>query len=315
MGIHEKKILTVTLNPAVDKTYETQSVMVGNVNRMRSVINIAGGKGINVTKILREYDYPVIATGFLGGYPGKFIEEEMLKRGVTCGFLHLSEDTRSNMNILADDGFVTEILEPGPVVSRQSQREFLARYEGLLERCMLVILSGSLPVGVDTNMYQRLVIGAREAGVPVYLDSSGESMRFGMEAKPQLIKPNWKELEYLAGHKIEDREELIEAAHQIHQEGIEKVVVSMGSKGLVSVSDEGVYYARAEHIKAVNTVACGDSVVASYAMSYWLEESDKDALLRACAISAANATTRESASIPKQTAEELMKAIQVEVLA
>ena len=191
------------------------------------------------------------------------------------------------MNILADDGFVTEILEPGPVVSRQSQREFLARYEGLLERCMLVILSGSLPVGVDTNMYQRLVIGAREAGVPVYLDSSGESMRLGMEAKPQ----------------------------QIHQEGIEKVVVSMGSKGLVSVSDEGVYYARAEHIKAVNTVACGDSVVASYAMSYWLEESDKDALLRACAISAANATTRESASIPKQTAEELMKAIQVEALA
>lgn len=307
-----KKIMTVTLNPAVDKTYTTQRLIVGNVNRMRTAMNIAGGKGVNVTKILRQYGFEVAATGFLGGYSGRFIEEELEKRGAECRFIHVEGETRSNMNILADDGYVTEILEPGPTVSEQGRNRFLEQYDALLSECGLVVLSGSVAQGLEADIYEELVMRAADVSVPVYLDSSGESLRFGMRAKPQLIKPNWRELEYLMGHRLMNRAEIIESAELFRREGITRVIVSMGGKGLLSVTDKGVLYAGAAKIVPVNTVGCGDSVVASYAMSYMMGESEEAAIVRACAVSAANATTLESADIPMETAEDLMNKIILE---
>ena len=307
-----KKIMTVTLNPAVDKTYTTQGVVVGHVNRMRTMMKIAGGKGVNVTKILRQYGCEVAATGFLGGYSGRFIEEELEKRGAECRFVHVAGETRSNMNILADDGYVTEILEPGPMISDEERQQFLEQYDALLSECGLVILSGSVAQGIEEDIYETLIMRANASSVPVYLDSSGESMRLGMRAKPKFVKPNWKELEYIMGHRIMDREEIIESAEFLRRMGISRVIVSMGSKGLLSVTECGVLYARATDIDPVNTVGCGDSVVASYAMSYVMGEAEEKALIRACAVSAANATTVESANIPLETAEDLMNKIILE---
>lgn len=306
------KILTVTLNPAVDKTYTARRLTAGHVNRMRTAQNIAGGKGVNVTKILRQYGCKVAAVGFLGGYTGRFIEEELLRRGAECHFVQTAGETRCNMNILADDGYVTEILEPGPQITPKEQELFMEQYEALLAECCLAAISGSVANGMEDDIYERLIHLAREKKVPVYLDSSGEGMRKGVQAKPCLIKPNWKELEYLAGHKICSREEIIEEACHLQREGIAKVIVSMGSKGLVSVTNRGVLFARAKEVNVVNTVGSGDSVIASYAMSAVFGESEEKAILRACAISAANVTTVESAGIPMETAERLMNKMVVE---
>lgn len=307
-----KKIMTVTLNPAVDKTYTTQELIVGNVNRMRTVMKIAGGKGVNVAKVLRQYDFDVAATGFLGGYSGRFIEEELERRGAACRFVHVDGETRSNMNILADNGFVTEILEPGPVISAQKQREFMEQYERLLGECGMVVLSGSVGQGMDADIYETLTARAEDAGVPVCLDASGESLRLGLRARPRMVKPNLRELEGLMGRKLRDRGQAAEAARLLCAEGIARVVVSMGSRGLLSVTADGVLYARALGIVPVNTVGCGDCVVASYAMSYMKSESEEEAVRRACAVSAANATTLESADIPMAAAEKLRQEIVVE---
>ena len=307
-----KKIMTVTLNPAVDKTYTTQELIVGNVNRMRTVMKIAGGKGVNVAKVLRQYDFDVAATGFLGGYSGRFIEEELERRGAACRFVHVDGETRSNMNILADNGFVTEILEPGPVISAQKQREFMEQYERLLGECGMVVLSGSVGQGMDADIYETLTARAEDAGVPVCLDASGESLRLGLRARPRMVKPNLRELEGLMGRKLRDRGQAAEAARLLCAEGIARVVVSMGSRGLLSVTADDVLYARAPGIVPVNTVGCGDCVVASYAMSYMKGESEEEAVLRACAVSAANATTLESADIPMAAAEKLRQEIVVE---
>lgn len=307
-----KKILTVTLNPAVDKTYTTQSLMAGNVNRMRTVMKIAGGKGVNVAKILRQYGYPTAATGFLGGNDGRYIEEELLRRGAECRFVKTAGETRTNMNILADDGYVTEILEPGPMISAEERAEFLRQYDRLLEECGLVILSGSAAQGIEADIYAELIDRAAAASVPSYLDSSGESLKSGIRAKPYLIKPNQRELEYLMGRRFTTRAQIIESAQLFCQEGIVEVVVSMGNKGLLSVSKDSVLYARAEEVPCVNTVGCGDSVVASYAMSHMAGETREQAIVRACAVSAANVTTAVSAEIPMETAEELMNKIIVE---
>lgn len=307
-------ILTVTLNPAVDKTYTSGELITGHVNRMRTVMSIAGGKGINVTKVLRQYDYPVCATGFLGGYAGNFIEDYLKANQVDCRFIRVEGETRSNMNILADNGYVTEILEPGPKISEEQLQQFLVQYEELLPECEMVILSGSMAMGLPENLYAVLVEKARMRGIKTLLDTSGESLRKGIEAKPYLIKPNQKELEYIAGRKLANRDDIVETALSIHKSGVAHVVVSMGKKGLMSVDGGKVFFAKAAKIKALNTVGCGDCVVASYAMSIMNRKRNEEALKMAAAISAANATTLVSAEVPKDTAQELLTNITVENL-
>lgn len=308
-------ILTVTLNPAVDKTYTAGGLITGNVNRMRTAMSFAGGKGINVARVLRQYGQRVCATGFLGGYAGDFIEDTLLDKQVDCQFIRVEGETRSNINILADDGYVTEILEPGPLVEKEQLEQFLAVYEELITECEIVVLSGSTGRGVPEDIYKTLIEKARFKGLRTMLDTSGESLRAGMEAKPYFFKPNQKELEYIIGHKLVNREDVIEAALKIHADGIAHVVVSMGKNGLLYVCSGGVaLYARPENVQALNTVGCGDCVVASYAMSFMKKDKREEALRRATAISAANATTLKSADVPFGTAEELYENITVEKL-
>ncbi len=307
-------ILTVTLNPAVDKTYETGELLPGHVNRMRSVVKLAGGKGVNVTRILRQYGFDVCATGFLGGYAGRFITDTLREAGAECRFIQVDGETRSNMNILADNGFVTEILEPGPQIPPEKVREFLDQYDELLAKTNLVIISGSAACGVDAGIYGTLIEKASARSIPTFLDASGEGLAEGMKAHPTFVKPNQKELEYLAGRRLPGREACADAALMLAADGIAHVVVSMGSKGLLSVEEGQVLYASAASVKAVNTVACGDSVVAAYAMSFLEGKESESAIRLAAAIAGANATTRESAQIPKELAKELEQNIKVEIL-
>ena len=305
-------ILTITLNPAVDKTYTAGSLMLGQVNRMRTVHNIAGGKGINVAKILSQYGYSVAGCGFLGGYTGRFIESCMKEIQAECRFTKVAGETRCSINVIAEDGYVTEILEPGPVVSAQELEQFLKDYREAVDKSDLVVLSGSVAKGVPADIYGKLIAIGNGAGKRCILDTSGEALLHGMEAGPFMIKPNQKELEYVTGHRLKDIREVQEAAQQLRERGIGHVLVSLGKKGLLSVSGEGTLWAKAPSVKAVNTVGCGDSVVASYAMSVLKGEDIYTALKRAAAISAANAASLESGDISLELAEELLEKIQIE---
>lgn len=305
-------ITTVTLNPAIDKTCTSARMIPGQVNRMESVKNIAGGKGINVAKVLLQFGYPVRTMGFLGGYTGDFIHESMKALGAECRFTYVTGDTRCNTNILSEDGYVTEVLEPGPIISREELDKFLIDYDRTLMDSELIVLSGSAPIGVPETMYEELINRAKDAGRKVLLDSSGMNLKNAVRAVPFMIKPNVKELEMVVGHKLKDREAVIHAALSLAQTGIEHVMVSMGEKGLLYVWGQEVLLATVPKVKAVNTVGCGDSAVASFAMSLMIGE-EKEALLRsAAAVSAANATTVESAVIPKETMEELYTRITIE---
>lgn len=308
-------ILTVTLNPAVDKIYTTGELISGHANKMRTAVSYAGGKGVNVARVLRLYGCPVCAMGFLAGYAGKFIEDYLRGEGVECRFVHVDGETRNNIRVLADNGYTTDILEPGPEIPGEKLQQFMDDYEAALPDCELVVLSGSPARGLSDDIYAALIEKARFRGIKTLLDTSGESLRRGIAAKPYFIKPNQKELEYIVGHKLVKREALVEAAIAIQKSGIAHVIVSMGRNGLLSVSGgEQVYFARAGKIRALNTTGCGDSVVASYAMSILKREPKEEALKNAAAISAANATTMKNADIPLDTAQELYEQITVEKL-
>ncbi len=294
-------ILTVTLNPAVDKTCTVTGLMLGQVNRLQTVKSIAGGKGVNVTKVLRQFQIPVTAMGFLGGYSGRMISDAMERMGARCAFTPIQGDTRVNTNILAENGYVTELLEPGPAIGEGEIRSFLEEYERRAGESDIVVLSGSVPKGVPMDIYRKLTEFAGAMGKKVFLDAAGEALRMGVEAGPYLIKPNWREMEYLAGHKLAAREELAEAAKRLLDKGIRKVIISLGAEGILYVDRERILSRRAPHIAAVNTVGCGDTVVASYCMSQLEGTEPQEALNRAVALSAANATTLESANIPMDT--------------
>ncbi len=297
-------ILTVTLNPAVDKTCHINELLLGQVNRLQSVNSIAGGKGINVTKVLRQFDYPVTAMGFLGGYTGQLIQERLTEMDAECHFTHIDADTRVSTNILAENGYVTEILEPGPVITQEELRRFISEYKRQLQRASIVVLSGSIPRGVPDNIYETLTLLAKECGCKVFLDTSGEALKNGVKAIPYFLKPNKKELEYLVGRRLATREEIEKEIKKLLDNGIQKVVVSMGSKGFLYGDAEGIVEQKPYKVKVVNTVACGDTLVSSFCMSELENVVREKAVMYAAALASANASTAISAQIPMELYRE-----------
>lgn len=307
-------ILTVTLNPAIDKTYSTQELIAGHVNRMKSMKNIPGGKGINVSKILCQYACPVCATGFLGGYTGQWIEEKIKEMGIVCDFVKTQQDTRCSMNIVGSDGFVTEILEPGPEIMPEERLTFLGKYRELVQKCELVVMSGSAAPGLPEEIYAELIDIAAAYEKRVILDTSLNLLAKGIGAGPWLVKPNRRELEYLAGHRCSGQHEILMAAQTLLDQNVTYVAVSVGEKGMYLLSHDRKLFARAPRVRTVNTVGCGDSACAAFAMSALKGENMEEMLRRAVALSAANATTMESGNIPQELAKELEDSVSVENL-
>ncbi len=300
-------ILTVSCNPAIDKTYNTSNVMIGQINRMRDLVSIPGGKAVNVTKVLRQFDAHVTATGFVGGYTGEFIEEELRNMGVNTSFTNIRGLTRSNMNIIGDDGYVTEILEPGPKILSFEREDFMDRFRELVKISEYVVLSGSLTEGLPEDFYAKLIKICNEHGAKAFLDASGEPLKRGIEAVPYCIKPNRRELEYAVGKKLSTEAEIIQAAYEYIKAGVVKVVVSMGDKGLLQITKTKVIKAVPPRIKKVNTVGCGDCVVAAMILGMIQGLNDEDTMKFAAGVSAANATTLESGMIPQDTMETLIQ--------
>lgn len=192
-------IATVSLNPAIDRTMTADDLVTGEVNRMKSSVQYAGGKGINVTKMLRKLGEEVCALGFLGGFAGKFILDYLETIGVDCRFTMVPSETRTSLNIITDSGEVTEILEPGAVIPAECEKEFRVALCEAAAGTKTIVMSGSLTTGLHDGYYAELIEICRTAGTKVILDTSGKAFAAGAAAKPYLIKPNTRELETLAG--------------------------------------------------------------------------------------------------------------------
>ena len=308
-------ITTITLNPAIDKTCTTQNLVLGQINRMQTIHNNAGGKGINVARILRQYDFDVRTLGFIGGYSGAFIENQLREMKAVTAFTRINEETRVSTNVIASDGFITEILEPGPDISDKDMERFLSDYKLWLEESDLVVLSGSAPRGIASNIYAKLISIAKRQEKDVILDTSGELLVEGVREKPFMIKPNLKELEYLVKHPVKGLENVAETIRELNKTGIKHVMVSMGQQGLLySISGEDkVLYAKVPQLKAKNTIGCGDSVVASFCMSILRGDDMEETLRNAAAISAAAASEPSIAIVPIEKAKELYQLIEISV--
>ena len=309
-------ILTVTLNAAIDKRYVVEEVRTGEVNRVKECVYTPGGKGLNVSKPAAIYGAEVTATGFVGGHAGHYIEDALEPFGIKSAFYHMEAESRSCINIWDEKNQLqTEFLEPGFTVTEADFERFLEHFQGLAADADVVTISGSVPKGLDGTAYQRMVKLVREAGKPVILDTSGKLLEQGIKAVPTMIKPNLDEIRMLTGKDCTDPEEIIEAAKVLHGRGIRIVTVSLGGDGAVVVSDEVAYRARVPRIHAVNTVGCGDSMTAGFALGLSEGLSIKETLRKASAVSAAAAMREETGFFVKEDMERLLPQIEIIELA
>ncbi len=301
-------IYTVTLNPALDKTVEIPSMKVDGVNRITAMRADPGGKGINVSKVIKKLGKESIALGILGGSTGRQIQEALEKLGVTSAFHFVQGETRTNLKIVDPVLHTnTDLNEPGFSVSEMCLQELLQELVERLREGDLLVIAGSLPKGAPEDTYRSWVEACRKAGAKVLLDVDGELLKMGLQAGPYLIKPNHYELQAMLGQTLTTPKDLEEAARRLmEQYGIEKVVVSMGSQGALYVTEEASVYAEGLKVPVGSTVGAGDSVVAALAVAEEAGLSLEETVRLSSAVGAANVMCSGTQAAEYEQVEALM---------
>ena len=258
-------ILTVTANPAIDRVYFVDRFQMGEVHRPQTVTVTAGGKGLNVARIAKTLGADACAMGFAGGQSGAFICEEVQKLGITEAFTKIAEETRINFNITDRDGRSGEILAEGPLVTSAECEQFLQAFSSRLPTCSVAVASGSLPRGLDSSFYRRLIEIAKGGGVRLIVDTSGAALADVIEQKPFMVKPNADELSALLGKKIGDREDLRAALLSLADKGVTIPFITLGADGAVALVEGRCYRLRSPRVQVINTVGSGDSCIGGIA--------------------------------------------------
>ncbi|WP_129294745.1 1-phosphofructokinase [Streptomyces lydicus] len=295
-------ILTVTLNAALDITYRVPRLQTHATNRITEVSERPGGKGLNVARVLAALGHRTVATGFAGGGTGEALRALLAETDVTDALVPVGGATRRTVAVAdASSGDTTQLNEPGPTVSPAEWDAFLGTYRELLGEARAVALCGSLPPGVPVDVYARLTRAARSAGVPVLLDTSGEPLRRGLAARPDLAKPNADELAALTGST-----EPLRAARDARRRGAHAVAASLGPDGMLAVTADGAWQAAPPQRIAGNPTGAGDSAVAGLLSGLVEELSWPDRLARAVALSAATVRAPAAGEFDAAMYEELL---------
>lgn len=258
-------IYTVTLNPSIDFIVRLGSLALGSVNRMTSDDKFAGGKGINVSRILKRLDIENTATGFIGGFTGRFVKDGLVDEGIATKFVEVSEDTRINVKVKA--GEETEINGAGPHISTEKLEELEAILAGLSSEDT-VVFAGSAPSSLGNQVYNTLIPIAKKAGAEVVCDFEGQTLLDALNYQPLLVKPNNHELADIFGVELNGLADIEKYAREILAKGAKNVIISMAGDGALLVTPEAAYFAKPIKGTVKNSVGAGDSMVAGFTGEY-----------------------------------------------
>lgn len=309
----EPAILTVTLNPAVDRTIEVDGLSVGAHQKARTVARVPGGKGVNVSRVLDALAVPCTATGFLGVQ--NFAEFQPIFAGgrIRDAFLKLPGRTRENIT-LTDTVHRTDthLRDAGLAVRPADVRELGEQLAASIEPGDVVLLCGSTPPGMTVEAYAELVRLCIDAGGRVGIDTSGETLAAVRKAKAWLLKPNAAELAELVGRQLPTLDDQLKAARGIAQRGT-AVLLSRGGQGACLVTAEGALCATLDApIEVVNTVGCGDTLLGAFVAAVWMDHPAPEALRQAVATAAASAMTAGTAEFDPAQAERLLGQVHID---
>ncbi|KUN79984.1 1-phosphofructokinase family hexose kinase [Streptomyces griseoruber] len=299
-------ILTVTLNTALDITYRVPVLRPHTAHRVTEMTERPGGKGLNVARVLAALGHEVTVTGFAGGATGRVVRER-LPMSIGDALLPVSGATRRTVAVVdTRTGDTTQLNEPGPLITPAEWSAFQEAYEDLVADADAVALCGSLPPGVPVGAYAGLVRKARAAGVPVLLDTSGEPLRRGVAARPDLVKPNADELAELTGSH-----EPLRATQDARRRGAQAVVASLGPEGLIAATAEGRWRATPPTRIHGNPTGAGDSAAAGLLSALVEGLPWPDRLARAVALSAATVLAPTAGDFDRPAYEDLLDHITV----
>ncbi|MCX4730487.1 1-phosphofructokinase family hexose kinase [Streptomyces sp. NBC_01363] len=317
-------ILTVTLNTALDLTYGVPELVPHASHRVSDMSERPGGKGLNVARVLSALGHETVVTGFAGGSTGAVLREllaglppretgtgspaPIAAAPITDALVTVAGNTRRTIAVVdRATGDTTQLNEPGPLVTADEWTALLGRYEELLTGADAVALCGSLPPGIHVGAYAELVRSARAAGVPVLLDTSGEPLRRGIAARPDLIKPNADELAQLTGSR-----EPMRATRDARRRGAHGVIASLGPDGMLAVTPDGSWQASPPARVLGNPTGAGDSAVAGLLSGLVEGLSWPDRLRRAVALSTATVLSPTAGDFDRAAYEELLPRVGIE---
>lgn len=304
-------IVTVTMNPAIDKTTEVDCLVRGGLNRIKKAVYDAGGKGINVSKTIKALGGESLATGFLGGNSGRTIANVLDKIGIDSDFIWIEGETRTNTKVFEDSGMLTELNEQGPFIPEEKIAELFKKLEGLADENTIFVLSGSVPPGVDKDIYARITEMAHSRKAAVLVDADGELFKNAVEQTPDIVKPNIAELKEYAGISNVSERELMAAAEGLTEKGIRTVALSMGEKGAIILMNDKKAVCPALSVRAYSTVGAGDAMAAALAYAYENKFSYEDTLKMCMAASAGAVTTTGTKPPEKELVYRLMKQVEI----
>jgi 1-phosphofructokinase/tagatose 6-phosphate kinase len=283
-------IITVTLNAALDKTLEVPSFTPGRRHRTVDQRTIPGGKGVNIARAIKRLGQPVIATGVAGGSTGTRIVEALTEESILNAFVRIREESRTNTAVLdPTTGQHTEINERGPAVSAQELELFRDKLLYLAQGASMCVFAGSLPRGVDPNVYCELIRDVRKLGVTTMLDTDGEPLRLAMKAEPDIVSPNELEAEELVGHEFNGVDDRAQAVMEMTQMGAHEAIMTVSDGCYARLTEDGapaLYRVRVEEQEARSTIGSGDAFLAGYVAARYLDQSPVESLRFAVACGA-----------------------------
>ena len=307
-------IISVTMNPALDKTVYLDSLEVGGLNRISAIELDAGGKGINVSKTINELGGVSVATGFIAGSIGEYIRKDLENAGIITNFVNVEGETRTNTKIITKEGILTELNEPGfEVTSNEVERLFdiLISYANSEA---IFILTGSVPKGVETDVYAKLIDALKGRGSKVLLDAQGELFEKGCERGPTIIKPNDYELSLFLGREIDKNDFLkVDLMEEVEKcffgLGIDEIIISLGKEGAVFLLPGRRVICRGINVEVLSTVGAGDAMVAAIALGMERQLSQEEVMRLAMATATGAVMTNGTKPPAKNVVEKLLKEV------
>ena len=308
-------IITVTFNPAIDKTAEVDVMVAGGLNRLQNVMQDAGGKGVNVSKTIHAFGGESLCTGFLAGSTGEYIDSALRKLNIASDFVWVDGMTRTNLKVLDRNMDLTELNEAGPEIGPKEVKQLVEKIGDLCKKDTIVVLSGNVSKGVDTNIYFDMINKIKEEGGRVVFDADGDLFAKGVKARPLVIKPNKYELAtYFGVAQDVSNKEIIRLAKTLLNEDTRYVVVSMGKEGSIFITKDQVIQAEALKVTAHSSVGAGDAMVAGITYAIEQNYSLEDMIRFAVAASAGAVMTKGTQPASKKVVEELKQKVVMKTL-
>ncbi|MCE5321889.1 1-phosphofructokinase [bacterium] len=308
-------ISTVTLNPALDKTIYISKLIPNDTNRVISIEVDAGGKGINCSRMLNRLGVENLAVTYLGGDTGNFIRMVLEKAGIDVDVVPTARPTRTCIAVEESSNVPpTTFNERGGPIEHSELVDMIEKVKDISRKSKYVVFGGSVPTGINQDVYKVLIEIAQAGGAKTVLDADGEALSEGLKAKPFMIKPNRDEAERILGVKFESIADAARGALSLAERDIELVVISLGKQGAIACYENVIYYAVPPEIKVLSTIGSGDSLISGMLWALENGQSVQDALKAGCAAGAATAMSSGTDIGSKEDIDNLIGEVKVTVV-